>query len=96
MADKVEIIIEPERDAVYPKQRGARVCIHVGDQVYSEDVPIPKGDPENPFTDDELKKKFFLNAYKTISERNATKLCDNIFNLENISVRELIHCMAPK
>jgi 2-methylcitrate dehydratase PrpD len=96
MADKVEIIIEPERDAVYPKQRGARVCIHAGDRVYSEDVPIPKGDPENPFTDDELKEKFLLNAKKTISERNASKLCDKIFDLEHVSVRELIRCMAPK
>jgi len=94
IADKVEIIIEPERDAVYPKQRGARVSINTSDSVYTEDVPIPKGDPENPFSDDELKEKFLLNAKKSISERSASELCDRIFDLENNAVRELTRCMA--
>jgi 2-methylcitrate dehydratase PrpD len=94
MADKVEIIIEPERDAIYPKQRGARVVISAADQVYSEDVPVPKGDPENPFSDDELREKFLSNAKKTISARNAEEVCNRIFNLEKYSVRELIHCMS--
>ena len=94
MADKVEIIVEPERDAIYPKQRGARICIETPDRSFSEDVPVPKGDPENPFSDDELMEKFLSNAKKTISEHNASELCDKIFNMEKYSVRELISCMA--
>jgi len=96
MTDKVEIIIESERDAIYPKQRGAWVSINTTGGIFSEDVPIPKGDPENPCSDDELKEKFLLNARKTISKRNASELCDRIFDLDNNSVRELTSCMAAK
>jgi 2-methylcitrate dehydratase PrpD len=94
MADKVEIIVEPERDAIYPKQRGARICIETPDLSFSEDVPVPKGDPENPFSDDELIEKFLFNAKKTMSEKSAMELSDKIFNMEKFSVRELISCMS--
>ena len=94
MADKVEIIVEPERDAIYPKQRGARICIETPDRIFSEDVPVPKGDPENPFSDGELREKFLSNAKKTMSEKSALELSVKIFDMEKYSVRELISCMS--
>jgi 2-methylcitrate dehydratase PrpD len=91
IADKVNIVVDKERDAVYPRKRSALVNIKTRRQgSLSHEVEIPKGDPENPWSDDELKEKFFANAARLISGEKAESLYRAVIGLENISIRELV------
>jgi 2-methylcitrate dehydratase PrpD len=56
---KVQVMIDPEVESQYPRQRGAIVEIHLRDQeVLSGRVNHPLGEPENPLTSSITLKKF--------------------------------------
>ena len=59
LMDRVGYEVDPEIDRDFPdKWRAwARVTTHSGD-VHTQRVDDPKGDPGNPFTDDECREKF--------------------------------------
>ena len=59
LQDRVEMILDPELDAMAPKHLPARVVIVTRDgRTLSEQVVAAKGDPDNPLTDDETAEKF--------------------------------------
>jgi 2-methylcitrate dehydratase PrpD len=59
LMDRVEYEVDPDIDRVFPDKwkAWARVTTRGGD-VHSQWVDDPKGDPGNPFTDDECREKF--------------------------------------
>ena len=59
LMDRVGYEVDPEIDRDFPdKWRAwARVTTHSGD-VHTQRVDDPKGDPGNPFTDEECREKF--------------------------------------
>ena len=95
LADKVNARISPERDALYPRQRGAKVTIKTEQGDYMSEVTHPKGEPENPLDDGALIEKFGLNARSTLSAPRVQTLHRTLFNLENVAVRELIDMLSP-
>ena len=51
--------VDPQADAVYPRQRAATVSISTRDgRQLSAHAPTRKGDPDNPLSDAELSDKF--------------------------------------
>lgn len=90
MADKVIVTIDQERDAAFPAKRSAIVTIETKADTYTYAVDIPKGDPENPYTDDEMKQKFFINAEKVLPYHKSILLFDRIMGMENITIREFV------
>jgi 2-methylcitrate dehydratase PrpD len=94
LAKKVDVIVDEKRDDVYPRERGARVDIETSQGAYSAEVTIPKGEPENPASDDELKGKFFHNAGKVLPAEKATALLEMIFHIETASARELMNLLS--
>ena len=90
----MDVIIDEKRDDVYPRERGARVDIETSQGAYSAEVTIPKGEPENPASDDELKEKFFNNAGKILPVEKATDLLEMIFHIETASARELMNLLS--
>ena len=94
LADKITISVDRKRDVLYPKQRGAKVAIKTGGKTYSFEVNHPKGEPENPLSDDELIKKFRENAELIFSQRKAQEICQNVFNLENINIANLAAALS--
>jgi len=90
IADKVTIQIDEARDDVYPEKRGARIIIDTTQGVYRHEVDIPKGEPENPWTDDEIYEKFSSNAVKVLPEEKVVDLHRHIFDIEHTSVTELM------
>jgi len=56
---KIEVVADPEIEAVFPALQRVRVVITTRDgRELSEQLDYPKGDPRNPLTDDEILGKF--------------------------------------
>jgi 2-methylcitrate dehydratase PrpD len=94
LADKVVICIDPDRDALYPNQRGARVTIKAGNNSYIHAVAVPRGEPEHPLDDIALVEKFNKNAGMVFPSKKVQKICEEVFSLENISLPKLLETLA--
>ena len=58
LRDRVEMVLDPEVDAAYPRQWIGKVTVHTHDgRVFEGRVDEPKGDPGNTLTRDELTAK---------------------------------------
>jgi 2-methylcitrate dehydratase PrpD len=95
LAERVNVMVDKERDDVYPKERSARVDIETKGKSYSHEVAISKGEPENPASDDELKEKFFPNAARVLPMEKVADLYEMIRDIENIPVRKLAENLYP-
>lgn len=58
LTKKVKVSAEPELSAVFPGIQAAIVTIKTKDGEYSERVDFPKGEPENPLTDEEFRSRY--------------------------------------
>ena len=57
LTQKVTVTEDPEMTRKAPGERGAEVKVKIEDQVYRYFVALPKGEPENPVSDEELLQK---------------------------------------
>lgn len=81
---KVQIQVDPQIDAEYPRQWGAavEVVFKNGDTVKKQ-TDFPKGDPENPVTPAELIEKFH-NLASVLPEEVRQQMAKNLMELELI------------
>lgn len=91
LAKKVTIQSDKNLDAVYPDKTSSRVRITLADGTMLEkQIDIPKGDPRDPMTVEDIVRKVKLFA----GERNQTKVqrvCEMILDLENLdTITELV------
>src|SRR5260370_10812649 len=57
--DKVKVVPNEEFEALFPKFQPSRVTITTNDgQSHSTRVDVPKGDPRDPMTEEEIAVKF--------------------------------------
>jgi 2-methylcitrate dehydratase PrpD len=89
IAKKVTVHVNPERDKAYPGQRGARVTVNAGIQSYTHEVIYPRGEPENPLSDDEMASKFEKNASTLYAMDRVNRIRGIILDVENRDVREM-------
>ena len=94
IADKTTILVDKEMDALYPSKRSARVEVETSNATYALEIGLPKGDPEDPFSDEELMAKFFHNAEKMLSVEKIKELESRIFHLEKQSIREFMRWVS--
>jgi len=89
IAKKITIEIDPEIQKLYPNPRS--MIVQIKDKkgnVYSSRVDYPKGDPENPMTDDELIDKFIDVTEGVISKGRQAEIIENTLHvLPDTSVR---------
>ena len=72
IAKKITIEIDPEIQKLYPNPRS--MIVQIKDKkgnIYSSRVDYPKGDPENPMTDEELIDKFIDVTEGVISRKDS-------------------------
>ena len=80
VAQKVHVTAEDELSALCPQKRVAVVTARTSSGDYSERVEYPKGEPENPMTEEELKSKFIgLASYAGMEEDACHAVIDEIF-----------------
>jgi 2-methylcitrate dehydratase PrpD len=58
LMERIELRIDPQLDATFPRQRAARVAITAGGRREEHLQPTRKGDPDAPLTDADLNDKF--------------------------------------
>lgn len=81
---KVEVQADEEITSLVPQKRAAIVEIRTHDgSLYTERVDLPKGEPENPLSDDEINGKFrTLSAYGNKTEEESSAVMKIVWNLE--------------
>ena len=90
LAKKVTIEIDKKMDESYPNKRGASVKIKTSKGFYACEMDNPRGEPEFPFSDDELNDKFIQNSKKVLPMEKINKLQEVLLNIEGNSVRTLM------
>ena len=92
LTNKIFIEADNELSALVPDKRVAIVEIDFGNNVIlTERVDYPKGEPENPMTDIEIKEKFqSLIIFSGKSQITSDSIIDKVWNLE----RELNNLFA--
>jgi 2-methylcitrate dehydratase PrpD len=94
LARKVEMAVSDKWETAYPRKRGATVTVHTrsGNKLGSE-VELAKGEPENPASWDEMYRKFFSNATRLLSEKDAKDLGERILALEESSLDDVLRLL---
>jgi 2-methylcitrate dehydratase len=89
---KVEVVADPEIEAVFPRLQRVVVTIHTTDgRELTKALDYPKGDPRNPLSDREIEDKFDALASPTLSASARQRVKDAVWRLEELgSIRELM------
>lgn len=88
---KVCVFADKELSDAFPKTQTAIVKMTTVKGVVTEQVDFPKGEPENPLTDDEFKSRYdMLMKYAGVETTNSNSIYEVIYK-ENASVKEIIN-----
>ena len=83
ITNKVSVSDKEELTALCPQKRGAIVTVKTKSCEFVKRVDYPKGEPENPITDDELKEKFIqLGIYSGLTYEECQEVIQETFNDE--------------
>lgn len=97
MLAKVEILADDELTPLYPEKFPARVVIHLNDgQQREATFMYPKGDPNNPLSEEELIKKFRDNLDGVVSAHHSESIVDLIQNLEKVKLPDLFRLLKKQ
>ena len=85
IADKVELVADEDVEALQPGAFAGRVRIETSDgRNYETFIERPKGDPENPFSEEELRSKFDELTVPVIGKESALKIAASIDDLDGM------------
>lgn len=80
---RIELSVDAELDASFPRQRAARIVIQTRDGRRGEHLqPTRKGDPDLPLSDQELEQKFTELAAPVQGDADARALIARLWTLE--------------
>jgi 2-methylcitrate dehydratase PrpD len=81
---RIDLSVDPELDAAFPRQRAARIAIETRDGRRGEHLQATrKGDPDMPLSDRELEEKFLELAAPVQGEAAARALVARLWTLEH-------------
>nr|WP_319374209.1 MmgE/PrpD family protein [uncultured Methanobacterium sp.] len=90
ITSKIRIKCDEDLNKLYPQKRPSKVTITTRKHAYTERIDLAKGEPENPFTRDEILNKFInLNPHVNV---NVLKVLDD---LEDANIKELMNSLNP-
>ncbi|UCH32675.1 MAG: MmgE/PrpD family protein [Candidatus Bathyarchaeota archaeon] len=85
LAKKVKTIEDPELTKIYPDKTAAIVEITTEqEEKHFKRIDIPKGDPRNPLTWEEIKEKFRESALHSLNNEQIMEIEHTIMNLEKL------------
>jgi 2-methylcitrate dehydratase PrpD len=85
LAQRVEIVVDPEMEAAYPKHYGARVYLELEDGVSKTSSKLdPHGMPADPCTEAEVLEKFVRLATRVKSQQDAQSIIKTVQNAERL------------
>jgi len=90
LTKKVEVLSDEELSSIFPGKQSAIVTIEANGKKYSERVDFPKGEPENPLSEEEFKTRYdALMSYGCVDKVVSDAIYAKV-NEQNASVEELI------
>lgn len=91
VASKVRWEEDPSYEEKYPKCYPSSVTVWTnGGKLYQSSIEYPKGDPENPVTDEELIVKFRALAEYALSRSDQIEeIVKTVFSLEELNIKQL-------
>ena len=90
LAEKVRWELDPDAEKFCPKAYPATVIAELNDgKVFQAHVDYPKGDPENPASDEEIVTKFNSLTEPYMERERREKIADMVMGLEKIGIAEL-------
>lgn len=81
LARKVEVTVDPDINSQFPAKTIARVTMHTTRGSFEATVEYPRGNPENPLSDEDLAAKFRSLTVPIVGEGTCDKLQAAIFDL---------------
>jgi len=85
LMSRIKVTLDPELEKVYPQARPADLGIRTkSGQAYRKRVDYPKGDPNNPMSDEEVHAKFHKLAKPLMSQKQIKNIIDTVSLLENL------------
>jgi 2-methylcitrate dehydratase PrpD len=95
LAQRVRVSVDPELDRMFPDKTAIRVTLRTSRGHFDTMVKSPKGDPENPMSDEELAEKFHWLTDGVLREERSQELKKAIDHLEQLeNVRQLTELLA--
>jgi 2-methylcitrate dehydratase len=94
---KVEVVADPEIEAVFPALQRVVVTVTTTDgREFTEQLDYPKGDPRNPLTDAEVEEKFDALSAPVLTGAARARLKEAVWGLEDVpSISALMEmCVA--
>lgn len=86
LARKVELVADEELDRMYPDRWSSIIEVETADgSKFEERVDAAKGDPENPLSVIELRRKFLSNTIPILGIKPSEDLADMILNIEQMA-----------
>ena len=83
LMDRVSYEVDPSAD--FPRYYGGEVIVTLDDgRTLSHRVPINRGNPERPLSNEEIEAKFFENCGLTLDEAAARRLRDLVLGLDSL------------
>jgi 2-methylcitrate dehydratase PrpD len=79
LMERIQLRIDPELDATFPRQRAARVAITAGGRREEHLQPTRKGDPDAPLTDADVNDKFLELASPVLGAEQAKRRLDELW-----------------
>ena len=90
LTKKINVEADPELSAVFPRIQAAVVSIKTKDCEYTERVDFPKGEPENPLTEEEFRSRYEgLMEYAGVDETVSKTVYCTVYK-ENAMIDELV------
>ena len=81
LARKVRCVLDPEIEAEFPANMSARVVVTRAGETVSRKVVVPKGEPGNFLTDQELAAKFHDLVDRVMGQERAAALAEAVLGL---------------
>lgn len=80
---KINCVSDPDLETEFPRKWKARVTVETtSGQTFTQRIEYPKGDPENPLTQDELEGKFRVLTKSVYSQEKADAIIEDIKKLD--------------
>ena len=84
VANKVETVIDEEARRLFPSQCLARVILETDQKTYDSGLAGAMGDPDRPFSDDDLKRKFLSVTRGVIQDEDGRRLIEQVDGFEEM------------
>ncbi len=96
MLGKVTCEFDPEIEAEFPTNMSGKLTIEARGQVFSQKVVVPKGEPSNFLSENELRAKFHGLADAVLGADQAARLADSVLSIhQSNDIAEMARHSVP-